>query len=61
LFYHPDKVNKDGKVIFNKDLIKMEINIKNAENIFKKAKEVLKAKIPKAKDCQYCKWANESE
>jgi len=60
LFYHPDKVNKNGEIIFNKDLVKMRISVKNAENIFKKAKEVLKGKIPKAhEDCKYCKWAEE--
>jgi hypothetical protein len=31
----------------------MKISIKNAENIFKKAKEVLKDKIPKSEDCEY--------
>ena len=57
LFYHPDKVNKKGDVIFNKDLVKMEISVKNAENIFKKALEVLKGEIPKVhEDCKYCGW-----
>ena len=37
----------------------MKISTKNAENIFKKAKEVLKGKIPKNhEDCEYCKWEN---
>src|SRR3989338_4487767 len=35
LFYHPDKVNEKGNVVFNTNLIKMKISIKNAENIFK--------------------------
>ena len=62
LFYHPDKVKGNGDVIFNTDLVKMKISIKNAENIFKKAKEVLKGKIPKAKEeCGYCEWAEESK
>jgi hypothetical protein len=59
LFYHPDKVNKDGSVIFNTDLIKMKISVKNAENIFEKAIKVLKGKMPKpGKDCEYCSWAD---
>ena len=57
LFYHPDKVNRKGDIIFNTDLVKMKINIKNAENIFKKAIKTLKEKIPKAaEECGYCKW-----
>ena len=59
LFYHPDKVNSNGSVTFNTDLIKMPISIKNAENIFEKAIKVLKGKMPKAsKDCEYCSWAD---
>jgi hypothetical protein len=57
LFYHPNKVNEKGDVVFNTDLVKMKIDIKNAENIFKKALEVLKGKMPKpSEDCDYCKW-----
>jgi len=57
LFYHPDKVNKKGDIIFNKDLIKMKISVKNAENIFNNALKVLKGKIPKAhEECKYCEW-----
>lgn len=57
LFYHPDKVNEKGDVVFNTDLVKMKISIKNAEKIFKEALEVLKDKIPKAaEECKYCEW-----
>jgi len=60
LFYHPDKVNKDGDIIFNTDLVKMQINIKSAENIFKKAIKTLEGPIPKpAEDCEYCEWNSE--
>jgi len=60
LFYHPDKVNKKGDVIFNTDLIKLNINVKNAENIWKKAIKVLNSNIPKAdKECQFCSWVKE--
>jgi len=58
LFYHPDKVNGHGDVIFNTDLIKMKISIENAERIFKEAIKILEGKIPKsAEDCTFCKWA----
>ncbi|MBW2980708.1 PD-(D/E)XK nuclease family protein [Candidatus Woesearchaeota archaeon] len=57
LFYHPEKVDENGKVIFNTDLVKMKTDIKNAENIFKKAIQTLEGDMPKPdKDCDYCKW-----
>ncbi len=59
LFYHPEKVNSGGEVVFHTDLIKVRTNPENAERIMKKALSVLKGDIPKApKDCEYCKWAN---
>ena len=62
LFYHPDKVNENGDVVFNTDLIKMKVSIENAENIFKNALEVLKGKIPKAsEECEYCRWNAENQ
>ena len=60
LFYHPDKVNEKGNVVFNTDLIKMKISVKNAENIFKEAVNILEKEMPKAKeDCEFCKWVSE--
>ena len=57
LFYHPSKINSNGDVIFNTDLVKMGISIKNAENIFKEALNVLRSEIPNAsKECEFCKW-----
>ena len=62
LFYHPDKVNENGDVVFNTDLIKMKVSIENAENIFKNALEVLKDKIPEAsEECEYCRWNAENQ
>ena len=62
LFYHPNKVSGNGDVIFNKDLIKMKISIKNAEKIFKEALEVLKKEMPKAsEECVYCNWFDEKQ
>jgi len=59
LFYHPDKVNEKGDIIFNTDLIKISISIKNAENIFKKAIKTLEGPLPEAKECGFCKWNEE--
>jgi len=62
LFFHPDKVNKKGDVIFNKDLVKMKISVKNAEKIFKEALGVLKGGIPECGEgCGYCKWIDENQ
>mgnify|MGYP001585185652 FL=1 len=59
LFYHPDKVNGNGDVVFNTDLVKMKINIKNAEKIFKEALEVLEGEMPEpAEECSFCKWVD---
>ena len=59
LFYHPEKVNKKGDVVFNTDLIKMPVNIKNAEKIFREAVNILKKPMPKpSEDCGFCKWVD---
>jgi len=57
LFYHPEKVNEKGNVIFNKDLIKMKTDVKNAEKIFNEALKVLEGEMPEPnKECGFCKW-----
>ena len=59
LFYHPSNINENGDVIFNTDLIKMNIKIKNAESIFKKALKVLEADMPKPdEECGFCEWVS---
>ena len=58
LFYHPNKVNDNGDVVFHTDLVK--ISIKNAERIFNEAVETLEGDMPKPSDeCQFCKWVEE--
>jgi hypothetical protein len=57
LFYYPNGFTKDGNVIFNKDLVKMKIDIGNAEKLWKKGLKVLSGRIPKASpECEWCKW-----
>ncbi len=57
LFYHPDKVNGNGDVVFNTDLVKMNVTASNAEKILEKALEVLEGEMPNpAVGCEYCKW-----
>ena len=58
IFYHPNKVNERGDVIFHTDIIKMEISVKNAERIFREALEALSREIPDpSEDCSFCRWA----
>jgi hypothetical protein len=62
LFYHPDKVEKDGDVAFHIDLVKVEISVKNAEKIFMKAIKILKGEMPDCgEECEFCKWATRLE
>lgn len=59
LFFHPDKVNERGEVLFHRDLIKMPVSVKNAEDLFKKVLKMLESDIPKASDeCDYCEWVS---
>ena len=53
LFYHPREVLETGEVIFNTDLKKMKINIKNAEKLWKDALELLDEECP-IKCCIWC-------
>lgn len=57
LFYHPNKVHENGDVDFNKDLVKIKVNIKNAESILKNAVKVLESDIPAPSEkCGFCKF-----
>lgn len=59
LFYHPSEVNSNGDVVFNTDLVKIEISVKNAERIFQRALKVLEGDMPPPdENCQYCGWTN---
>ena len=62
IFYYPKEVNENGDVVFDTRLIKMDINVKNAESLFKKAISLLKGKMPKSsEDCEFCKWVGKIE
>ncbi len=57
LFYHPHEVEENGHVCFNTDLVKIKVDIKNAETILKKALEVLEGEMPKSsEECGFCRW-----
>jgi hypothetical protein len=60
LFYHPHQVEESGHVCFNTDLVKIKVNTKNAEKIFKNAVKVLEGEMPASSDeCGFCKWVEE--
>lgn len=60
LFYHPSNVSESGDVVFNNDLVKMNVDVSNAEKIFSEAIKILKGKMPKPDpECAYCKWIDE--
>jgi hypothetical protein len=57
LFYHPKRIDSNGAVVFQSDLIKMEVSMKNAEQLFKDAITMLSGTMPEpAEDCEYCAW-----
>jgi len=53
LFYVPKEVLSTGEVIFDTTLKKMKVDVKNAEDIFKKAIKLLKGNCP-TKSCEWC-------
>ena len=53
LFYVPKEVTSTGEVIFDTTLKKMNVNVKNAENIFKRAIKLLNGDCP-SKSCEWC-------
>ena len=53
LFYVPKEVMVTGEIIFDTELVKMKINVKNAEKIFKKAIKLLEGDCPKD-SCEWC-------
>ena len=53
LFYHPKEVMPTGEVIFNTDLKKMKVDVKNAGELFEDAIRLLNGDCPK-KSCVWC-------
>lgn len=57
LFYVPEKINGGGDFIFDTTLVKMPVDVKHAEELFRKAVGVLKAEMPASgADCAFCRW-----
>jgi len=53
LFYIPKEVMATGEVIFDTELVKMKVDIKMAENMWKKAIKLLNDDCP-TKSCEWC-------
>lgn len=53
LFYVPNQVTKTGEVIFDTHLVKMNVDVKMAEKMWKKAIKLLNSDCPQ-KSCEWC-------
>ena len=53
LYYVPKEVTETGEVIFDTTLVKMNIDVKNAENLFSNAINLLNSGCPE-KGCEWC-------
>ena len=60
LFYVPKEVMATGEVLFDTSLIKMKIDVDNAEKIWKKALELLGGECPE-KGCEWCERVERAE
>lgn len=54
LFYYPREVLETGEVVFDTQLVKMKVDVKNAEQLFNKAIKLLRGPCPKAQECEWC-------
>lgn len=53
LFYIPREVMATGEVIFDTELVKMEVDVKSAEKVWKKALKLLNGDCP-SECCEWC-------
>jgi len=53
LFYYPKEVLETGEIIFENQLVKMPVDIKNAEALWKKAIKLLNSECPE-ECCEWC-------
>ncbi|MCL6500896.1 MAG: PD-(D/E)XK nuclease family protein [Candidatus Pacearchaeota archaeon] len=59
LFYFPKEVLDTGEVVFDTQLVKMQVSIENAERLFNKALKLLRGPCPSPKEgCAWCKLQN---
>lgn len=61
VYYCPQEVKPDGKVIFNIKTVPMVVSIKNAKKLFEDAVKSLKGPLPEInRNCEHCNWAYHS-
>jgi hypothetical protein len=53
LFYVPKEVTETGEVIFDTELVKMKVDVKIAEKVWKYALKLLEGDCPN-KCCEWC-------
>ncbi|PIO08607.1 hypothetical protein COU59_01075 [Candidatus Pacearchaeota archaeon CG10_big_fil_rev_8_21_14_0_10_34_12] len=59
LFYVPKEVMETGEVIFDTELVKMKVDVKNAEDLWGRAIKLLNGDCPEKND--ECLWCNKIE
>jgi len=58
LFFYPKEVLDSGAIVFEKELVKMHIDVKNAEKLFEKAIKLLNGDCPD-NSCEWCERVNQ--
>lgn len=62
IFYHPVGVDENHNVIFDPDPLKVPVDRKRGEKIFKEAAACLLGEKPgPGKDCGFCNWAEKTK
>ncbi|MBI4896633.1 MAG: PD-(D/E)XK nuclease family protein [Candidatus Aenigmarchaeota archaeon] len=61
LFYHPVQVTETGEVVFETDMVQMDVSPDHARELLANAMTVLAGDIPDAaEECQFCQWAKDA-
>ncbi len=61
VFYHPTGVDKGHNVVFDPDPVKVPVDRKRGERIFREAAACLLGEKPEpAKGCAFCEWAEKA-
>jgi hypothetical protein len=57
IFYYPKEVTETGEVIFDTELVRMDVSINDAESLFRDALKCLEGEMPAAgEECEWCRW-----
>lgn len=62
IFYHPIRVDEQHNVIFDPDPLKVPVDRKRGERMFREATSCLLGDKPEpSEDCEFCKWAEKTK